>query len=446
MTRADGRGGAARNLPVLAVVYGRGAATPLGILDTARGRCSVVFLGDLGDPLVAEDLAPVSRRTRVVDTRGLTEGQLCALVVGLGPDGVVTFSDSLLRATAVVAKACGLPFHEPDTADVLVDKFRQREALASAGVQSTVCRLIRSAGDLAPALAATGLPAVVKPRAGCSSTDTCRVDSAEELASRYAEFTEGVAQPRAYVLEEYLVGDPSAVGDFWGDYVSVESVTREGDTRTVAVTGKLPTAYPFRETGLFVPAELPEDLVERVVRLERRALRALGVREGVTHTEIKFTPEGPRVIEVNGRIGGGISDIVKRSSGVDLLAHALESALGAFDPPEPVLGLDGPGRRVAFQYLVSPPSDACVPGGAELLDDLYDIPGVDLVDVAIAPGWRADWRAGTEWMLGTVYGSAPGFAELRVTLKAVQDHMGAFWSEGEGRQRPARRSRTDPAG
>lgn len=295
MTRTDGPGGAARarDLPVLAVVYGRGAATPLGLLDTARGRCTVVFLGDLGDPLVAADLAPVSRRTRVVDTRGLTEEQLCALVVGLEPDGVVTFSDSLLRATAVVAKACGLPFHEPDTADVLVDKFRQREALASAGVQSTVCRLIRSAGDLAPALAATGLPAVVKPRAGCSSTDTCRVDSAEELAARYAEFTDGVAEPRAYVLEEYLAGDPSAVGDFWGDYVSVESVTREGDTTTAGVTGKLPLAYPFRETGLFVPAELPEDLVAQVVRLERRALRALGVREGVTHTEIKFTPEGP---------------------------------------------------------------------------------------------------------------------------------------------------------
>ncbi|MDX3128268.1 ATP-grasp domain-containing protein [Streptomyces europaeiscabiei] len=417
-------------LPVLAVVYGRGAATPLGLLDTARGRCTPVFLGDLTDPQVAADLATLPKTTSVVDTAACVDEQLCSLVADLGAAGVITFSDSLLRVTATVAEALGLPFHARDTAAVLVDKFRQRRTLAAAGVQTTACRLIRSAEDLAPALTATGLPAVIKPRSGCSSMDTCRVDSEEELAAQYAEFTSGVARPREYVLEEYLAGDPTAVGEFWGDYVSVESVIREGDIRTAGVTGKLPLAFPFRETGLFVPAALADELVEQVIRLERRALRALGVREGVTHTEIKFTPEGPRVIEVNGRIGGGISDILKRSAGVDLLAHAVEAALGAFDPPEPVTGLGGPGRRkVAFQYLMSPPSDDRAPGGDELIDDLYDIPGVELVDASIDPRWRADWRAGTEWILGTVYGSAPGFAELQVTLAAVQRRMETFWSE-----------------
>lgn len=419
-------------LPVLAVIYGRGAATPLGLLDTARGRCTPVFLGDLTDAQVAADLATLPKTTAVVDTSAFTDDQLCARVADLGAGGVITFSDSLLRTAAAVAEARGLPFHGRDTADVLVDKFRQRRTLAAAGVQTTACRLIRTADDLSPALAATGLPAVIKPRSGCSSMDTCRVDTAEELTARYAEFTAGVVRPREYVLEEYLAGDPSAVGEFWGDYVSVESVIRDSDIRTAGVTGKLPLAFPFRETGLFVPAALTDELVEQVIRLEQRALRALGVREGVTHTEIKFTPEGPRVIEVNGRIGGGISDILKRSAGVDLLAHAVEAALGSFDPPEPVIGLGGPGRRkVAFQYLMSPPSDDCAPGGDELIDDLYDIPGVDLVDARIDPLWRADWRAGTEWILGTVYGSAPGFAELQITLKAVQRRMETFWSESE---------------
>ncbi|GAB7187000.1 hypothetical protein ATKI12_6831 [Kitasatospora sp. Ki12] len=423
---------AAEAPPVLLVVYGRGSATPRGILTAARRLCTVVFFADLGDPKAAEDLARLPKSATVVDTAGLTERQLCDRAAEFGIAGVITFSDQLLRTAAAVAERCGVPFHDRATVEVLVDKFRQREALAAAGVQSTACRTVRSAADLAPALAATGLPAVLKPRSGAGSVDTCLVRSAGELADRYAEFTRGAADPAVFVLEEYLVGDPTVVGEFWGDYVSVESAVRDGEIHTVAVTGKLPLTHPFRETGYFTPALLPDGLAEQVVALEQSALRALGVREGVTHTEIKFTPDGPRLIEVNGRLGGHVSDVLKRSAGTDLLALALRTALrpvlGAFDPPEPVLGPGAHCPAVAFQYFLSPPADGLAPGDGELLDGLLAVPGVDLVDARIDPSWRADWRAGTEWLIGTVYGSTAGHAELRTTMTDIHRRMAGFWA------------------
>ncbi|EFL19360.1 ATP-grasp domain-containing protein [Streptomyces sp. C] len=414
-------------LPVLLVVYGRGAATAPGVLTTARRRCTVVFFGDLGDPEVAADLARLPEGTLVVDTAGLSREQLCAKAHEFGPSAVVTFKDSLLRDAAAIAERCGLRFHDPATVEALVDKHRQRATLAAAGVQTTVCRRIRSAADLRPALAATGAPAVLKPCSGAGSVNTCLVNDAEELEDRYAEFTRGTGLRGDYVLEEYLPGDTTVVGEFWGDYVSVESLVEDGRIHTAAVTGKLPLAFPFRETGYFIPALLPDGLAQSVVRLEQRALRALGIRHGVTHTEIKFTPQGPRLIEVNGRLGGHVADILNRAAGVDLLGLAVGLALGDRVTPQ---ALPGPGSHdggVAFQYFLSPPFDGLAPGGAGLVDDLYGIPGVDLVDARIDPAWRADWRAGTEWLVGTVYGSADGFAGLRATVEAIQQRMETFW-------------------
>jgi carbamoylphosphate synthase large subunit len=66
-----------------------------------------------------------------------------------------------------------------------------------------------------------------------------------------------------------------------------------------AITGKYPLLPPFRERGDFWPAWLTDDERDREGPLTSEALRALGITTGVAHTEIKLTPDGPRIIEVN---------------------------------------------------------------------------------------------------------------------------------------------------
>jgi len=53
--------------------------------------------------------------------------------------------------------------------------------------------------------------------------------------------------------------------------------------------------------------------------LATAATKALRVRTGFLHTEIKVTPSGPRVIEVNGRLGGGLPNLLQQAAGFDLL-------------------------------------------------------------------------------------------------------------------------------
>jgi len=101
-----------------------------------------------------------------------------------------------------------------------------------------------------------------------------------------------------------------------------------GEISHVAVTGRFPMAEPFRETGFFIPADLPQAHLEGALEVATAALRALGVRAGDCHTEIKFTPSGPQVIEVNGRLGGGIPEMLFHASGVSLLRLSMRVALG----------------------------------------------------------------------------------------------------------------------
>ncbi|MFF5667104.1 acetyl-CoA carboxylase biotin carboxylase subunit family protein [Streptomyces griseofuscus] len=412
-------------LPALLVVHDRGSATAWRILSAARGLCRVIFLCEPRNPAYQVELEQIGGHAEIADITGLGEAEICRLAENLGPAGVITFSEYRLRLTAAIAEHCGLRFHSRATAAALTDKYRQRQALSDAGVQHTGCVLVRDPDQAATALAELGTPAVLKPRHGAGSVDTCLIDSAGELRARLAEFT--ADGEREFVLEEFLRGDPARTGPGWADFVSVESLVVDGEPRTAAISGKPPMVPPFRETGHVLPAPVPAETAAEVERLAQAAVRALGIRHGITHTEIKFTPKGPRIIEVNGRLGGFIAEIVQRRTGYDMVAAALRLALGlpVTDPDPARLH----GDRVTFQYLLVPPAGPLRPGPPALLDDLGDLPGVDLVDVSPPADWHTDWRRGTLGAIGTVYGSAADHTELRALIGQLAERLDQFWRD-----------------
>jgi len=66
-----------------------------------------------------------------------------------------------------------------------------------------------------------------------------------------------------------------------------------------------------------------------LVDLSVRTVQSFGFRWGVLHVEGKCTSHGPRVIEVNARMGGArIHQMVEAVWGVDLIEAQLRSCLG----------------------------------------------------------------------------------------------------------------------
>ncbi|MDI6104229.1 ATP-grasp domain-containing protein [Actinoplanes sp. NEAU-A12] len=391
-------------LPRVAVVFDFGSASPMSILASARDLARIVFLCDRSLPHVRALYDDLRALAPVCDTTGMTDEQIVAAPDCADLAGIVTFSESQLNRTAALADRRGLAFLSVDTAAAVTDKYTQRRVLAEAGVQHTACRVVRDLTELAPALDTVGLPAVLKPRSGAASARTCTVHSLDEAQVRWRAFTgaETGGSTAEFVVERLLSGDPSAAGQDWADYVSVESMTSHGDIRHVEVTGKFPLAAPLRETGYVVPSTLGDGWRDEVLALTTAALTALGVRHGITHTEVKLTPGGPRIIEVNGRLGGYVADLVRRARGFDLVRAALTVALGRpYSPPATAY------RRHAFQYFLTPPMEAVALRRLDGIDELGDVPGIHLVEVLTEPGTALDWRRGTLAYLGIVHGSAP---------------------------------------
>jgi biotin carboxylase len=399
---------------VLVVVYDLGSAGPTDVASSARGVCDVVFVVDPVWPHVRQHMPELRSCGTVIEVPDSSAERIAEVVAALDPAGIITFSESRIALTASVAEKCGLRFHDPRLADLLTDKHLQRRILETAGVDMTRSRAVSSEGDIEAALALVGLPAVLKPRRGAGSRDTYKVTSVQAGVAliRAARLDGGL--DGGFVVEELLRGDPTAAGPEWGDYVSVESVVRDGDVRHACVTGKFPLVEPFRETGQFVPATLPAPLADAVAALAGAALRALGVRWGVTHTEVKLTPEGPRVIEVNGRVGGYVGDILRRASGYDLLRTAIQIAAG-----QPVQAPHPEFHRVAFRhYLAAPPHPVMVTAVHGVVE-LTRIAGVSHVEIRARPGQMLDPRRGTQECFGIVYGESADHTELKHVIAAV---------------------------
>jgi len=405
----------------------------MSIIASARGLADVVFLCDRALPYVRSRADELAEIATVCDVTGLDQAGILDAVEHLDLDGITTFSESQLNRTAGLAQRRGLAFLSPRAAQALTDKFIQRQLLAEAGVQATRCRVVRGVADLDTALAEVGLPAILKPRSGAASAYTCRVDTRAEAAARLRDFLarRPASSSAEFVVEEVLLGDPSAAGAGWGDYVSVESVTSHGAVRHVEITGKFPLAAPLRETGYFVPSTLDAATRRQVLDLTEAGIHALDMRHGVTHVEVKLTPAGPRIIEVNGRLGGYVADIVRRARGFDLVRATLTAALGqATDIPPAAY------RRHAFQYFITPPMNAVALQRLDGVDELGRQRGIHLVEIFKQAGQRLDWRDGTLAYLGIVYGSAGDHQGILRLVDMVNQTLkityGAILEDGRG--------------
>ncbi|WBB60921.1 ATP-grasp domain-containing protein [Streptomyces sp. WMMC500] len=405
----------------MGVLYDAGSADAAEV--AAAARCCGVELFLVVDRAShhVRDLLPVlTRRFALCDITGLDTRKAARAVATFLPDGLLTFSEHRMELTSAIAAALDIPYwHSPAVTGRLVDKLQQRRTFAEAGLDDLPFAPVAGTADLDAALDAVGLPAVLKPRRGAGGRLVHRLDSFS--GARAAVAACAAAAPGADLLVEALLpGDPAAAGPQWGDYVSVETAVHRKECRPLCVTGKFPLVEPFRERGSFVPHTLDTPLAERAESLAEAAIGALDISDGIVHTELKLTADGPRLIEVNGRLGGLAGDVVRRGSGFDMVAAAMRLALGLPVPDAPRF------EAVTYQYTLMPPAGgaghAPATGGPELcvrLDGLLHLPGVDLGDLPAGAVPSSDPRDGAVARLGRLHGRTPDHAELARVVAAI---------------------------
>jgi biotin carboxylase len=378
------------------LIRGTGATRPLIIVLASSDHAQRLR------PLFVETCAAVYN---------LDDADLVSRLQAHAVAGIVTFSEAVLRATSALATTLGLTFHDLYTVEGLTDKGVQRSRLRASGVDSTAWAVISSVAQWDSVVADLGLPVVVKPARGVASRNAILI---QERGEGRAEIDRLLREEEVVVAEEYLRGIP--VPAPFGDYVSVESVVCQGERCHFAVTGKFQQGPPFRESGHFWPAQLDPSTRDTVITLADRALEALDVRTGLLHTEVKLTPDGPRIIEVNGRMGGYMAELAWRSAAVDLIDVAAQIACGARLVVPPI-----DTDRVFFQYTTPGPTAHGKVTAVCRPDALKGVAGVTSYQPLVRPGAEVGGVATLD--LDMVAGDVPDHDALASTMNLVLDRI-----------------------
>ncbi|WP_326584812.1 ATP-grasp domain-containing protein [Streptomyces sp. NBC_00481] len=350
----------------------------------------------------------VTADTNDIDTL-LPEAERLHAVFGF--DGVISSCDYYLPTVARIAGHLGLPGPGPEAVANACRKDATRRVLADSGVPGPRFALHEEWADIARAAREIGYPLVVKPVDLCAGMYVRRVDNETELTDAVrllADFplnARGQRRVPTVLLEELLSGPE----------VSVETVSYAGAVHVVGVTDKSIGGAPaFIETGHMFPAALSGADADAAEQTALGALKALGLTDGVVaHTEIKLTPAGPRVVEVNPRPAGNrITELIRHVTGIDLAAAAVEVALGR----EPDLRHRETGlRSAAVGFLVPERS-----GTLEALDGdrLVDVAGVLEVQL-VEPGRQVKAAGSNNEYLGHVMVGDPAGPGARGQVEAL---------------------------
>ncbi len=281
----------------------------------------------------------------------IVEAGLAAAAVH-GCRAVVALSEIVSFYAGLLASILGLPGNPPAALLALRRKDHQRRLLGEAAVPSTATRTVITAADLV-SCESLRFPVILKPSTGVGSLCVFRAADLRELTGAYAEAVVRYrADPRpngaapVFVVEEEIRGDDWHRDPRIGAQVSVESLVHEGVICHLGVTDKLPLADTFREVGHISPSLLTAADIRRVEAVTASAITALGLTTGAVHTELMLTVDGPVVIEVNGRLGGGVHELMKFSRGYDVVRAIADIACGR----RPAL----PGAATRYAAFVKP--------------------------------------------------------------------------------------------
>ncbi|GLW90341.1 pyridoxal-phosphate dependent enzyme [Actinokineospora globicatena] len=261
--------------------------------------------------------------------------------------GVTSTSEFYIPAVAELAGWLGLPGNPPAAIRACRDKSELRAVLAGAGVRQPRFSTLTGADDdraITEAVRAAGLPCVVKPVDDSGSNAVLLCETEEQVRAQVAAVVSVTANVRglpmagAALVEQYLDGPE----------VSVEVFSLDGAHHCVGITAKSVGWLPnFVEQGHVFPADLPPETAELILAEVTAGLDAVGWRTGASHTEVKLTPAGPAIVEINPRLAGGmIPELVRLATGVDVLGQQLLAAAA-----RPVSLPGAPTRTAAIRFL-----------------------------------------------------------------------------------------------
>ena len=347
-------------------------------------RRAILRARELGLRVVAVDRNPEAAGLAEADAAEVVDFVDLAAVVEVarrhGVDGALTVSaDRAVPVVAAVAGELGLPGIGRETAHLMTHKVAMRRRLAEGGVPQPQFAAIRAWREAAAAADTVGFPAVLKPADSGGQRGVFLLRSFADLERHFhaalAESPSGET-----ILEEFTDGLE----------LNGLVVAREGEPYPLLLSDRLrPDGVGFGVGWIHsYPSRLFGDALEEAERVALRAVRTLGLRDGIAFPQLIVTQDGRAlVVEVAARIPGGqMADLAFHALGVDLVQIALRQALGEETPDDLVVPRIS--RPTAIRFLTAHPGPLPLGKVRRIgsLDRVLAAPGVVQADVFLQVG------------------------------------------------------------
>jgi len=235
---------------------------------------------------------------------------------------VVSLVDQAMELVGRINDEFGLPGTSYEVAHRFCDKHAMRTWLRDKGFEDVAAERIEDAAALRRFGDRHGHPIVLKPVDGTASRGVVRIGSAAEAHAAWQAATSLRDRGDLPFAAYYPVRDLMAEEYLDGPEYSVEAFSFAGRHSVVAITGKVWAGHI--EMGHVQPASLAAGDEDAIAGHVTGFLDTMGLRDGVSHTELRLTARGPRIVEGHNRVAGGrIMDLVDEVTGIDLERHAV---------------------------------------------------------------------------------------------------------------------------
>lgn len=396
------------------------ASTPrvIVILPTSTYRASdfVAAAESLGvEMIVASEEPPVmdmgDRHIHIdcADPEHAAE-QITAWADSAPVDAVVAADDQGVLVAARASERLGLLGNPLEAAAATRDKSEMRRRLDLAEIDQPAHVLLGPGDDLGAAVREIGFPLVLKPLDRSASQGVIRIDRPHELTAAANRIRTIVGADAPLLAEAYLGGVE----------IAVEGMVSEGELRVLAVFDKPDTSSGpyFPETIFVTPSRLDAEALGEAERMAAAGVRALGLRTGPVHVELKVDGGRARIIEIAARSIGGLCS---RSLNFGLMGTTLETLIlrNALAWDKESLKRE----QVASGVLMIP-----APGSGTLRSiageaEARAIPGVTGMDFTIAPGKPVIAPPEGERYVGFVYARGNSPDEVETSLRKAMETL-----------------------
>jgi biotin carboxylase len=308
-----------------------------------------------------------------------------------GLSGVMTAGTDFSSTAAWVAERLGLPGIPYEASLDASDKERMRRRFQEAGVPSPKFLVVKDFDGKDPPKLPFPFPVVVKPVDNMGSRGCRRVDNSSDLMIALPEALKFSRSGRV-IVEEYMDGPE----------FSIDAVVYRGKI-TICGFADRHIFFPpyFIEMGHTMPAYGSPD-TERILKVFKDGIEALGITNGAAKGDIKLTSGGPMIGEIAARLSGGYMSgwTYPYASGVEATRGAILVALGK--KPE--------GLKPSKFWTCAERAFISIPGkirSIHSLDEARDVPYVKDIFLRAAPGSAVAFPENNVSKCGNVISAAP---------------------------------------